>query len=116
LLVARDWTAQFVWWAHRRIAEEVGLSNELIESIASQTSPPNNLGNEVEATYHFCKELIQNRAVSDDRFEKFRGLFTERGVVDLIATMSYYTLVCMSLNVDGYPLPDGVLPELAQKK
>jgi 4-carboxymuconolactone decarboxylase len=116
LLVARDWTAQFVWWAHRRIAEEAGLSIELIESIASQRSPPNNLGDEVEATYHFCKELIQNRTVSDDRFEKVRVLFAERGVVDLMATMSYYTLVCMSLNVDGYPLPDGVSPELTPKK
>ena len=30
-----------------------------------------------------------------------------------MTTMSYYTLVCMSLNVDDYPLPDGVEPELA---
>jgi hypothetical protein len=32
-----------------------------------------------------------------------------------MATMSYYTLVSMSLNVDAYPLPDGVAPELAAK-
>ena len=116
LLIARDWTAQFVWWAHRRIAEEAGLSIELIAAIASQTSPPKNLSDEVDAVYQFCSELIQTRAVSDGKFEKVRSLFTERGVVDLMATMSYYTLVCMSLNVDGYPLPDGVSPELALKK
>jgi hypothetical protein len=29
-----------------------------------------------------------------------------------MAAMSYYTLVSMCLNVDQYPLPDGVLPEL----
>ena len=27
--------------------------------------------------------------------------------MDLIATMGYYDLVSMALNVDGYPLPDG---------
>ena len=116
LLIARDWTAQFVWWAHRRIAEEAGLSIELIAAIASQTSPPKNLSDEVDAVYQFCSELIQTRAVSDGKFEKVRSLFTERGVVDLMATMSYYTLVCMSLKVDVYPLPDGVSPELALKK
>jgi hypothetical protein len=30
-----------------------------------------------------------------------------------MATMSYYTLVSMALNVDAYPLPDGVAPELS---
>ena len=38
--------------------------------------------------------------------------FGDRGVVDLMATMSYYTLVSMALNVDGYPLPEGATPEL----
>ena len=38
--------------------------------------------------------------------------FGEAGVVDVMGTMSYYTLVSMSLNVDQYPLPDGVEAEL----
>ena len=88
----------------------------MIAAIASQTSPPKNLSDEVDAVYQFCSELIQTRAVSDGKFEKVRSLFTERCVVDLMATMSYYTLVCMSLKVDVYPLPDGVSPELALKK
>ena len=36
----------------------------------------------------------------------------ERGVVDLIGVMGYYHLVSMALNVDRYPLPAGVKPEL----
>ena len=32
------------------------------------------------------------------------------GVADLVATMGYYDLVSMALNVIGYPLPMGVLP------
>jgi 4-carboxymuconolactone decarboxylase len=31
----------------------------------------------------------------------------ERGVIDLVATLGYYDLVSMTLNVDRYPLPDG---------
>jgi 4-carboxymuconolactone decarboxylase len=38
--------------------------------------------------------------------------YGERGAVDLMGTISYYTLVSMSLNVDQYPLPDGATAEL----
>jgi len=33
-------------------------------------------------------------------------------VVDLIGVSGYYQLVSMLLNVDRYPLPGGVKPEL----
>ena len=113
LLIARDWTAQFVWWAHRRIAEDAGLPVALVQAISNQTTIPKNLPDDVIAVFEFCKELIKTRKVSDSAFAHVVKHFGERGVVDLMATMSYYTLVCMSLNVDDYPLPDGVEPELA---
>jgi len=112
LLVARDWTSQFVWWAHRQIAEDAGLPVALIQAISNQMPIPQNLPDEVIAVFEFCKELIQIRKVSDSTFTQVVKHFGERGVVDLMATMSYYTLVCMSLNVDDYPLPDGIEPEL----
>ena len=111
LLVARFWTCQFVWWAHKRVAREAGLDNTLIDSILLGQHPQN-LPDHIAAVYHFCDELLQTRSVSDERYEAAVKLFGEAGVVDLMGTMSYYTLVCMSLNVDQYPLPDDVLPEL----
>jgi len=112
LLVARDWTSQFVWWAHSQIAEDAGLPVALIQAISNQMPIPQNLPDDVIAVFEFCKELIQIRKVSDSTFTQVVKHFGERGVVDLMATMSYYTLVCMSLNVDDYPLPDGIEPEL----
>ncbi|MFY8013948.1 MAG: carboxymuconolactone decarboxylase family protein, partial [Limnohabitans sp.] len=105
LLIARDWTAQFVWWAHRRIAEEAGLPVALVQAISNQTAIPKSLPDDVMAVFEFCTELIQTRKVDDSTFKQVVKHFGERGVVDLMATMSYYTLVCMSLNVDDYPLP-----------
>ena len=113
LLVARDWTAQFVWWAHRRIAEEAGLSTALVQAIATGQSAPEDLLPEVRVVHRFCSELLRDKQVSDATYADAVSHFGERGVVDLMATMSYYTLVCMSLNVDGYPLPDEAQPELA---
>ena len=111
LLVARFWTCQFVWWAHRRIACEAGLDEALIQAIATGQSPQN-LAVDVSAVFGFCNELLQNRAVSDDVYAATVKRFGEAGVVDLMGTMSYYTLVCMSLNVDQHPLPDDAAPEL----
>jgi 4-carboxymuconolactone decarboxylase len=113
LMIARDWTAQFVWWAHRRIAEEAGLPPALIQAIAQRQSTPLDLADDVKAVHQFCHELIQNRQVSDAAYALVLTHFGERGIVDLMATMSYYTLVSMALNVDVYPLPEGALPELA---
>ena len=111
LMVARFWTCQFVWWAHRQIACEAGLDETLIQAIASGTNPQN-LSADIAAIHDFCDELLKTRAVSDEPYAAAVKLFGEAGVVDLIGTMGYYMLVCMSLNVDQYPLPDGVMPEL----
>jgi len=112
LLVARFWTCQFVWWIHRRIAEEAGLPKELTQAIASG-SPPSVLTGELQAVYVFCNELLQTRRVSNESYAALIRHFGEAGAVDLMGTMSYYTLVSMALNVDQYPLPEGAEPELA---
>ena len=111
LMVARFWTCQFVWWAHRKIASEAGLDETLIQAIATGINPQN-LPVAIAAVHDFCDELLETRAVSDGPYAAAVKLFGEAGVVDLIGTMGYYMLVCMSLNVDQYPLPDGVMPEL----
>ena len=111
LLVARFWTCQFVWWAHKGIAREAGLDESLIQAILLGQRPQK-LTVDTAVAYEFCDELLQTRYVTDKSYAAAVKLFGEAGVVDLMGTMSYYTLVSMSLNVDQYPLPDGVLPEL----
>jgi 4-carboxymuconolactone decarboxylase len=112
LLVARFWTCQFVWWAHSRIAAEAGLDGALIGSIAAGRVPEN-LSMQAAAVHGFCHELLYTRQVSDSNYARLVECFGEEGAVDLMGTMSYYTLVSMALNVDQYPLPDGASPELA---
>ena len=111
LLVARFWSSQFVWWAHKRIALDAGLDAALVDAIAAGKSAPS-LPTDVAAVYGFCSELLQTRRVGDAAYAALLAQFGEAGVVDVMGTMSYYTLVSMSLNVDQYPLPDGALAEL----
>ena len=60
----------------------------------------------------FCDELLKKKHVSDATFQAAVNKFGERSVVDAIGVVGYYQIVSMLLNVDRYPLAEGVKPEL----
>lgn len=111
LMIARDWTAQYEWYAHKRLALQAGLKPDLVDAIAAGKRPAAMAPDE-SALYTFVTELLDTRQVDDPTFRAAVAAFGERGVVDLIGLMGYYQLVSMALNVDRYPLPDGARPEL----
>lgn len=106
LLVARFWRSEFVWWVHRQIALDSGLSAALVDAILLQRTP-SGLPQDEALVFAFCNELITTRRVSDASYAALVAAFGEAGAVDLMGAMSYYTLVSMALNVDQYPLPAG---------
>lgn len=106
LLVARDWSAAFEWYAHYQLAMKAGLSPAIADAIAQRRRPAT-MSEDEAMVYDFVHELLQKRNVSDAVFEKVRKRFGERGVVDLIGTAGYYVAVSMTLNVAGVPVPAG---------
>ncbi len=112
LLTARDWTAQYEWYAHKRLALQAGLNPAIIDAIAAGRRP-NAMKNDEQALYDFQTELLETRHVGDAAFRSAVAAFGERGVVDLLYNIGYYHLVSMTLNVDRYPLPNDAKPELA---
>ena len=56
------------------------------------------------AVYDFVTELLSTGQVSDANYEGIKGRFGERGVMDLVGAVGYYSLVSMVLNVAGVPL------------
>ena len=111
IITARHWTSQYEWYAHRRAAQNAGLSQSIIDAVAAGTRPASMAADE-QAVYDFVSELLTTTQVSDATFNAAKDKFGERGVVDLIGVSGYYQLVSMLLNVDRYPLPDGTKPEL----
>jgi 4-carboxymuconolactone decarboxylase len=112
LISARHWTAQYEWYAHKRLALAAGLAPDVVSAIAEGKRPPSMQADE-RAVYDFEMELLQTHHVGDATFQSAVAAIGERGVVDLMGLVGYYGLVSMILNVDGYPLPDGAKPELA---
>lgn len=109
LVTAREWTAQFEWWAHARMAAEAGLDAAIIEAIRARREP--SFANDDEAlVYRLCRELLGDRRVSDGTYAAAVKLLGETGTVELVALQGYYGLVSMLLNTFEVPLPEGVAP------
>jgi 4-carboxymuconolactone decarboxylase len=111
ILTARFWTAQYEWNAHRRAAAQAGLSEDIIQAVAAGKRPAKMAADE-ETIYNFCTEVLKTHQVSDATFQTTVKAFGEKGVVDIMGVMGWYQFVSMMLNVDRYPLGQGVQPEL----
>jgi len=110
IITARYWTAQYEWTAHRRLAMQAGITPAIADAIAAGKRPA--LEPDEEIVYNFCNEILNTKQVSDATYKAAVDKLGERGVVDLTALVGYYQFVSMILNLDRYPLPDGVKPEL----
>lgn len=115
LLTARRWTAQYEWYAHSRLAAKAGLDPQVVAAIAEGRRPDSMQADEA-AVYDFCKDILDTGEASDSKFNAVVEKFGERGAIDLIGAMGYYSLVSMVLNVDRVPIPDGEKPPLAALK
>jgi 4-carboxymuconolactone decarboxylase len=111
IVTARYWTAQYEWYAHRRSAVDAGLSPAIADAIA-RGQRPSEMGKDEEVIYNFCTEMLNTKQVSDATFAAAKAAVGEKGVVDLIGVMGWYSTVSMILNADRYPLPEGVQPPL----
>jgi 4-carboxymuconolactone decarboxylase len=111
LMAARHWTAHYEWNAHKTAALTAGLNPDIVAAIAAGERPKSLQPNEA-ALHRFCSELLETTRVGDDTFAAAKAAFGEQGVAEIIFTLGYYSTVSMLLNVDEYPLPDGVQPEL----
>ena len=111
IITARYWNTQYEWYTHRGFAIEEGVSAATADAIASGKRPLS-LKLDERIVYNFCTELLNRKTVTDGTFQAAIDKFGERSVVELTALVGFYNLASLILNVDRYPLPDGVKPEL----
>ena len=102
LVVAREWTQQFEWAVHVPLALKAGVRPEAVQSLA-EGRRPEAMAKDEELAFDFCEELLRTRGVSDVTYRKALEHFGERGLVDLLGLIRYFTTISMVLNVARTP-------------
>ena len=106
LTVARAWTAQFEWYAHKKFAIDAGLAIAVIDALEARRRP-GFVNDDEAAVYDFAAELLASHQVADATFAAAESHLGKAGVVELVGVLGYYTLVSMTLNVFQVALPEG---------
>ncbi|HEX2285336.1 MAG TPA: carboxymuconolactone decarboxylase family protein [Mycobacterium sp.] len=105
LIVARRWDQDFEWGHHVPLARAAGVSEDVIgavrDGVVDLTGP-----DDVRAVWQLVNELETHRAVSDSAFEAAVHAVGDTGVVEVIATVGYYTTLAMVMNAARTPVPD----------
>ena len=109
LITGREWTAQYEWFAHYKIALNEGLDAAVADAIAARRRP--DFGNrDEEIVYDFATELLQTHRVNEPTFEAARDLLGNAGVVELVVVCGHYSVVSMVLNAFDVRVPTGETP------
>ena len=98
LVTARCWSAEYEWFAHKRIALEAGLDPEIAEAIR-QRQRPSFTDKAQEVVHDFALALHNDKRVGQDLYNKAVTTLGSDAVVDLVAVLGYYSFVSMTLNV-----------------
>jgi 4-carboxymuconolactone decarboxylase len=105
-IVSRQWTQQFEWAVHVPLALKAGVNAETIADLAAGRRPEKMAKDEAIA-YDFCDELARNHGVSDATYRQTVDQFGERGLMDLLGLVGYFSTVSMVMNVAHTPAATG---------
>lgn len=111
IITGRHWTAQYEFYAHRRLALEAGLRAEIADAVA-EGRHPDGMDADETLVYDFATSLLKTGEIPDALYKRASDRFGERGVMDLTGACGYYSIVSMVLNVAQVPLPAGEKPPL----
>ncbi len=111
LVTARAWTAQYEWYAHKKLALQAGITPAICDAIARREQPE--LPDEKAAVvYHYAMTMHAERTVPQALHDRAVAALGEAGVVELVGILGYYTLVSMTLNGFDIGVPPDETAEL----
>jgi 4-carboxymuconolactone decarboxylase len=96
LIMASHWMASGEWIDHEPIARSLGVDAEALENLR-QGLPAEFKQADEAITYEFAQELLNKHDVSDATYAKARTVLGERGVLDVVAVLGYYSFIVMSM-------------------
>lgn len=102
-IVGRFWGAHVEWVAHSRLAREAGMAAEILQAVERNVRP-DFVNDDEAAIYDFLTALLNTSKVDDATYAKCLEVLGERGIIDLMAMTTHYTVVSMTLNTFRVPV------------
>jgi 4-carboxymuconolactone decarboxylase len=112
LITAREWSAEFEWWAHRPQAQEAGLPEHIIEAIRKNETPAF-AANDERAVYDIATTFYREHRLSDALYARGLAVLGQDMLIDLIGVLGYYAMVSMTINAFDVTPPSGTAPVFA---
>lgn len=106
VVTGRFWESNVEWVSHSKLALDNGVSQEVLNAIFEQRRPDMAPEDEL-LVYDICSSLHKTHQLPMDLYERAIESFGEQGLVDIIATIGYYTFISMILNAFDIGLFDG---------
>jgi 4-carboxymuconolactone decarboxylase len=111
LITARQWTAQYEWFAHYPLALKAGLDPKVAADIAAGKRP-DTMKDDEAALYDLAMALYVDKKVSDAVYKAALDKFGERGIMDIIGIIGYYDITSMTLITMQAGAPNDSVPPL----
>jgi len=96
LIMSAHWQCAGEWIDHEVIALEQGVDPEALENLRLGR-PALFKRDDEQVIYEFAQELLQTHRASDACYEKARTVLGERGVLDVVAVLGYYSMISISM-------------------
>lgn len=98
---------EYEWAQHVRMARAAGMSDEEVDALRAGPDAPV-WGPRDAALLRSVDEIVADRYVSDETWERLAGHLDRRQLMDLVFTVGAYDLLAMAMNTFGLELDPGL--------
>lgn len=98
LVAVRHWNGAYAWGVQARASMNEGISRAIVDAINARQKPELTDA-EDQVVYEVAAELVTRGALDDDLFHKVQDRLGFNRLLDLVATVGFYSAVGMWVNV-----------------
>ena len=99
LTAAREFDCRFEWAAHVPQARNAGVSEDVIQAIASKGGDVSKLSDKEALVINYVRQVLHDHRVDDATWSAANAAFGKEGTLELTMTAGYYGMLASFLNV-----------------
>ena len=107
LVAVRHWEAEYPWGVQARASLAIGIERAIVDAINARRTPAFSNADD-QAVYDVASELVVHGTLADSSFEKANAQLGFNRLLDLVATVGFYTAVALVANVYEVDVPKDI--------